>query len=113
MLKELDDHISHRRNIALETTLSGRRYTRLIPFWQAQSYTIKIIYLSPTDVEFTLARVAGLVRQGGHSIPGKTVRRRYENGQINFNTVYKPLIEAWAHYDCSGLKPVLIEEEER
>ena len=113
MLRELDDHLAHRRNIAIETTLSGKRYARLIPRWQAQGYAVKLIFLSLPSVELALARVAGRVRQGGHAIPEQTIRRRFEAGREHFENVYKPLVDAWTHYDNSGDQPVLIDEEER
>jgi len=113
MLKELDDHLAHRHNVAIETTLSGKRYARLIPRWQEQGYAVKLVFLSLPSVDLALARVATRVRQGGHAIPEQTVRRRYELGRENFETIYKPLVDAWAHYDNSGPKPILIEEEEK
>ena len=113
MLRELDDHITHRRNIAIETTLSGKRYARLIPRWQAQGYAVKLIFLSLPSVEQAVARVTGRIQQGGHAIPEKTIRRRYETGRAHFDNLYKPLVDAWAHYDNSGTQPVLLEEEVR
>lgn len=113
MLRELDAHLTHRRNIAIETTLSGKRYARLIPHWQAKGYAVKLIFLSLTNVELAVARVAGRVRQGGHAIPEQTIRRRFETGKNHFEHIYKPLVNAWAHYDNSGTQPILLEEEER
>lgn len=112
MLHELDDHMAHRRNIAIETTLSGKRYARLIPQWQEQGYAVKLIFLSLPSVDLAIARVACRVSQGGHNIPEDTIRRRYEAGRRNFEEAYKPLADAWAVYDNSGLSPVLIAEEE-
>jgi predicted ABC-type ATPase/DNA-binding transcriptional ArsR family regulator len=113
MLRELDDHLTHRHNVAIETTLSGKRYARLIPRWQAQGYAVKLIFLALPSVDLAIARVTTRVRQGGHAIPEPTVRRRFTLGQQNFETIYKPSVNAWAHYDNSGPKPILIEEEER
>jgi len=113
MLRELDDHMTHRRNIAVETTLSGKRYGRMIPRWQAQGYAVKLIFLSLPSVELAIARVAGRIHQGGHAIPEQTIRRRFEKGRQHFESLYKPLVNAWAHYDNSGVQPVLLEEEER
>lgn len=112
MLKELQDHIAQRNNVAIETTLSGKQYARLIPQWQAQGYAVKLVFLSLPSVDLALARVATRVRQGGHAIPEQTVRRRFELGREHFETVFKPLVDAWAHYDNSGPRPILIEEDE-
>lgn len=113
MLRELRDHIAHRHNVAVETTLSGNRYARLIPQWREQGYAVKLLFLSLPSVELALARVAGRVRQGGHSIPEETIRRRFEAGRRNFENVYKSLVDAWALFDNSGAQPVLLDEEER
>ncbi len=113
MLRELDDHVSRRHNVATETTLSGKRYARLVPRWQAEGYAVKLIFLALPSVDLALARVATRVRQGGHVIPEQTVRRRFELGQENFERIYKPLVDAWAHYDNAGPEPILIEEKQR
>lgn len=113
MLKEIDARIENRHSLALETTLSGRRYARLIPVWQEFGYAVKLIFLSLPCVEMAIARVKTRVRQGGHTIPEKVIRRRFEAGVENVETVYKPLVNAWALYDNSRQQPVLIEEAEK
>ena len=113
MLNELARHIDQRHNVAIETTLSGKRYARLIPQWQALGYAVKLIFLSLPSPDLALARVMTRVRQGGHAIPEETVRRRFKLGHANFARIYKPLVDAWAHYDNSGERPILIDEEER
>jgi predicted ABC-type ATPase/DNA-binding transcriptional ArsR family regulator len=113
MLNELADHMNHRRSVAIETTLSGRRYARLIPSWQDEGYAVKLVFLSLHNVELALARVAGRVRQGGHSIPPDVIRRRFEAGRRNFDALYKSLVDSWVLYDNSGPEPILVEEEEK
>jgi len=41
------------------------------------------------------------------------LRHNALQGRDNFDYIYKPLVDAWAHYDNSGPHPVLIDEEER
>jgi predicted ABC-type ATPase len=74
---------------------------------------VKLIFLSLPSVELAVARVTGRIQQGGHAIPEKTIRRRFDTGRAHFDNLYKPLVNAWAHYDNSGTQPVLLEEEER
>lgn len=112
MLGEMNDHIRKRDSMAFETTLSGRRYARLIPKWQEEGYRVKLIFLSLSCVQLAVARVAVRARQGGHSIPEETIRRRYEMGIKNFEGMYKSLVDAWALYDSSGPGPVLLDEGE-
>jgi predicted ABC-type ATPase len=55
--------------------------------------------------------VAARVLQGGHAVPAEVVVRRYVSSWRNFERVYKPLVNAWALYDNSGERPVLVEQE--
>lgn len=113
MLKEMADHIRREQSVAVETTLSGHRYANMIPEWRKQGYAVKMIFLSLSSVKLALARVAIRVRQGGHNIPEQTIRRRYMSGKINFDKVYKHIVDAWVLFDNSGEVPVLIDEWER
>jgi hypothetical protein len=61
----------------------------------------------------TRARVAQRVRQGGHHIPEETIRRRFAAGRRNFESLYAPLVDAWALYDNAGPQPVLLDWSEK
>ena len=50
------------------------------------------------------------MRQGGHTVPKADVLRRFTRSQHNFDTVYRPLADAWAMYENSGAKPILVEQ---
>ena len=39
------------------------------------------------------------------------VLRRFTRGRSNFERVYRPLADAWAMYDNSGVRPRLLEKE--
>jgi predicted ABC-type ATPase len=112
MIRELNDHLQHQRSVALETTLSGSIYAKLIPEWREQGYKVKLIFLSLPSVALAIERVAIRVQQGGHSIPGPVIRRRYESGWRNLDSTYKSLVDCWTVYDSSGPEPVLLEEGE-
>ena len=112
MLQEMTLRIEQGRGFAFETTLSGLNYARHIPHWKHQGYHIKLLFLSLPSVEMAIARVSARVAQGGHSIPEPVIRRRFESGLHHFHTVYKALVDVWAHYDNSGAAPVLIESKD-
>jgi len=57
-------------------------------------------------IECTKLRVS----QDGHNLPFEDVRRRFERGWINFQTIYKPLADAWILFDTSGSEPVITDE---
>jgi predicted ABC-type ATPase len=108
MLKQLQLHFERRESFALETTLSGRAYLRSIEQWKAAGYRITLIFLKLSSAQEAQARVHQRVLQGGHNIPADVIERRFEAGYWNFENLYKPMVDAWAVYDNSGMKPVLL-----
>ncbi|MBI4580410.1 MAG: zeta toxin family protein [Planctomycetes bacterium] len=96
--------------MALETTLSGHNYGRLIRRWREAGYHVKLVFLRPPSPELAIGRVQSRVAQGGHSVPAEAVRRRFEAGLRNFEQVYRGLVESWAVYDNSGPVPRLLDE---
>ena len=113
MLQELSRHFTARKSFAFETTLAGRAYLRLIPQWQAAGYSVKLIFLQLDSAEEAIARVAQRVQQGGHDIPPAVIRRRFAAGRKNLETLYAPLVDAWALYDNSGSTPLLLDWSEK
>jgi predicted ABC-type ATPase len=79
--------------------------------WKAAGYRIEIVYLCLESPQLALRRIAARVRQGGHDVPRADVLRRFTRGRANFDRVYRPLADAWAMYDNSGLLPRLLERE--
>ena len=112
MLEEIAARVAHDRGFAFETTLSGVAYGRQIPVWRSKGYFVKLVFLSLPHADMAVARVAARVAQGGHDIPEATIRRRFDAGLRNFSRLYKPLVNAWAHYDNSGSVPVLMASED-
>lgn len=110
MLSEIKTHVKKRNSFAFETTLSGRSYARMIPEWQVTGYRVKLIFLSLPIVEMAIDRVANRVAQGGHNIPKDIIKRRFQSGFKNFDSVYKPLVDEWILYDNSQEKPIFIEK---
>ena len=110
MIEEIAAHVQRRESFALETTLSGRRYARMIPQWQEIGYEVVLIYLYLPKVELAIERVRERVRQGGHHVPEEIIRHRYEMGWRNFNHVYRRLVDRWFLYDNSGRVPIVLEK---
>lgn len=110
MLSEIERHVQSRENFAFETTLAGRIYARKIPAWQNIGYRVRLIFLSLSSVEEAVERVAIRVKQGGHNVPDTVLCRRFYQGWVNFENVYKSLVDAWVVYDNSGDNPKLIDE---
>lgn len=113
MVSEMQRHTRSGISFAFETTLSGRRYARMIPAWQAAGYRVNLIFLRLHDADLAVARVAVRVSQGGHPIPEDVIRRRFAQGWENFQNIYRELVDSWRLYDNSGERAVLIDEGKR
>jgi len=113
MLEEIEKYVQARRSFAFETTLSGRTYLHKITEWQKLGYHVKLIFLRLPTADMAVARVAGRVAQGGHNVPETVVRRRFDHGLLNFENMYKSIVDAWILYDNSSEVPVLLEWGER
>lgn len=108
MLDEIDDRVRNRKSFAFETTLSGRSYLHKIRQWQELGYHVKLLFLSLPNADVAIARVAARVSQGGHNIPENIIRRRFDSGLKNFDTMYKQQVDAWMLYDNSESKPRIL-----
>ena len=108
MLDEIDDRVRNRKSFAFETTLSGRSYLHKIRQWQELGYHVKLLFLSLPNADVAIARVAARVSQGGHNIPENIIRRRFDSGLKNFDTMYKQQVDAWMLYDNSVSKPRIL-----
>jgi len=64
------------RDFAFETTCSGKSYIRLLKECREAGWRISLIYLWVPSPEYSIARVARRVSQGGHHIPEDVIRRR-------------------------------------
>ena len=113
MLAEIHEKVSQGKSFAFETTLSGRTYVKLLRECRANGYQITLAFLRLPTADMAVARVAARVTQGGHNVPERDIRRRFEAGLKNFHEVYKKFVDAWTLYDNSGNVPLVIERSER
>ncbi|MEI6323900.1 MAG: zeta toxin family protein [Gemmataceae bacterium] len=113
MLQTIKDKVALGVSFAFETTLSGLIYSRLISAWQSQGYQIKLVFLELPDVQMAIDRVASRVGQGGYNIPVDIIRRRFVAGLNHFQTIYKPIVDVWLHFDNAGFEPRLLDWSER
>jgi predicted ABC-type ATPase len=110
LLSELDRLATARADFAFESTLSGLTYATRMRAWKATGYRIEIVFLRLASVRLALRRITDRVKQGGHAVPAKDVRRRFHRGWTNFETTYRTLADAWAVYDNSAEQFQLIQE---
>ncbi|QTA79459.1 p-loop domain-containing protein [Desulfonema limicola] len=112
MISQIDEYINHEISFAFETTLSGKRYARLIPGWSDKGWYIKLIFLKLSSPEMAVFRVKKRISQGGHGIPEKIIQRRYAAGLENFENLYKPIVDKWILYNSSYHDLIILDESE-
>jgi len=108
-LAELDALAKSQQDFAFESTLSGLSYIHRIKQWKAAGYRIEISYLRLPSPQLAIFRIAARIKQGGHPVPRADVLRRFKRSWDNFTRHYRPLADAWAVYDNSGTRPLLLE----
>jgi predicted ABC-type ATPase len=112
MLARMRDLTRQRVSFAFETTLASRTFAPWLKKLKQDGYAFHLVSLWLPSAEYAIARVASRARQGGHSIPPETIRRRYHGGVRNFFRLYRPIATTWAVYDSSEARRLLIAEGE-
>jgi len=79
----LERAIAEKLDFAFETTLGGNTIVRLLSEATAKGIEVYIWYVGLNSPELHIARVQSRVRRGGHDIPERDIRRRYEHSRLN------------------------------
>jgi predicted ABC-type ATPase len=77
VIQRLRELLTARENFVYETTLSSHQSIKLMERARDSGYSVNLAFVVLRDLELNVLRVAERVMQGGHSIPEKTIRRRY------------------------------------
>ncbi len=104
-LRRIHEFASRQVDFAFETTLAGRSYVRLFRKLRAGGYGILLFYLWVPVVDLSLKRIAARVREGGHNIPERVVRRRFTRSIHNLLHVYRNLCDEVVVFDNQGASP--------
>ena len=110
MLERVRQMVAKREDFAVETTLAGRAYLRMIREWKSLGYQVELMFLQLPSADLAVERVKQRVLQGGHNIPEPDIRRRFDRGLANFQRYYRAAVDAWQIFDASQWPPVLIDE---
>lgn len=101
MLERVRELAGEDRDFAFETTLASRSFAPWLKSLRADGYTFHLVYLWLPTVELAVARVAERVRRGGHAVPERIVRRRYDRSLENFFALYSMFADSWVMLDNS------------
>lgn len=110
-LNEIEENIKRRENFALETTLSGRSYLRLINRLQREGWRMELIYLALPNVSMSKMRVAERVAHGGHNIPLRDIERRFSRSLDNLIKVFSYEADRCLCFMNDGKSPILVFEQ--
>src|ERR1051326_7679543 len=99
LLNELRELIDRHETFALESTLSGRTYVKVFERAKNRGYAIELHFVWIPDVREALRRVRQRVIEGGHNVPAKDIKRRFERSIQHLLDDYSPLADRWALWD--------------
>ncbi|HEY2328775.1 MAG TPA: zeta toxin family protein [Verrucomicrobiae bacterium] len=108
LLQEVHNSVSKKETFAIESTLSGRTYLRLLRSALAKGYEIELHYLWLATPAQAVARVRQRVRMGGHDVPAADIRRRFSRSRQHFANDYLPLATRWTVWDNRSLPGKLL-----
>lgn len=110
MIERIDELLSKKADLAIETTLATRTLVKIIKEAKELGYTITLIYFWLNMPELAIERVRLRVASGGHNVPEETIHRRYSQGISNLFSLYLPIVDYWILIDNSNVKIELIAE---
>jgi len=112
LLSEIQECVEGRETFALESTLSGKTYARLLAAAKEQGYRIHLHYLWLPSPTIAIARVRQRVKKGGHDVPATDIRRRFHRSLANLVKLYAPLADRWGAWDSQTTPPTLMAESQ-
>jgi predicted ABC-type ATPase len=103
LLIQIKECVRRKETFALESTLSGKTYIRLLREAKKSGYTLELHYLWLSSPTQAIARVKQRVLQGGHHVPAQDIRRRFKRSQLHLVNDYLLLADNWAVWDSRNL----------
>jgi len=92
-LTEIEARIQAGEDFAIETTLSGRSYLKLIDRLKTAGWSVELLYLALPDVTVSKKRVIERVAHGGHNIPVADIERRFPRSLHNLLDDYRMRVD--------------------
>ena len=102
---EIQRLIKAEQDFAVEVTLAGKGFERIIHELKHAGYTVTILFLFLKSPDMCIARVRNRVMAGGHDVPAEDIVRRFYRSKRNFWYTYKNLVDRWHLCYNSGEQP--------
>ena len=107
-LQEIQKAINEGRSFCFETTLSGLGWRNTIELAKNAGFHVVIYFIYVGTLDASIKRIAKRVKEGGHNIPIKVVKRRTRRSFYNFWFLYRHLCDEWFAIDNSQSKSKLL-----
>jgi predicted ABC-type ATPase len=101
VLADANQCLEQARSFAVETTLSGHTYLRMLQLAKDRGFATHLLYVGLNSPELSLERVRIRVGLGGHDVPERDIRRRYSRSLANLRTAIS-LVDSGHLFDNSG-----------
>ena len=82
-IKRARAYLANNQSFAVETTLSGNTYLRMMAEAKRKGWQVFLIYVGVDNVQTSIERVAQRVAAGGHNVPSEDIRRRSARSLTN------------------------------
>lgn len=99
LIEEARSLIESGTSFAIESTLSGKTYVKLLREAKQRGYRFVLHYILIDSANQAVQRVRLRVLTGGHHVPEKDVRRRFERSVRHFRDDYLPLADEWVLWE--------------
>lgn len=111
LLREVQANIQRGNSFALETTLAGRGYMKMVDSLRASGWRIALIYLALPDKAMSHRRVAERVAYGGHDIPAADIERRFDRSLRHLFNDFSMRVDLCECYMNDGAVPEMVFEQ--
>lgn len=112
LLEEAHSLIAAGGSFAIESTLSGKTYVKLLREAKERGYRVMLHYVRIDSAAQAVQRVRLRVLTGGHHVPEDDIRRRYERSIRHFAEDYLPLADEWGVWENAVPPPQRISGHE-
>ena len=111
MLKNIKKQIKNRQNFAVETTLASNNYLKIIKELKQDNWQVNMIYLYLPSVDLSIERVAERVKNGGHNIKLKDIKRRYDRSMCNLINDYLSIVDEITCFDNANNRSLVFKKQ--
>lgn len=97
--RRLESAIQGKENILIESTLSGKTLLPILKQCKNKhNYSVVIVLIFVSNVNFCTERIAARVQKGGHDVPLEDIKRRFHRSLKNFWNMYRHETDLWYLY---------------